>query len=498
MLKMDQANGVKGEWLFSILLLVSALALLALKWAIYSQYGYQSDVFSYSRAIANTLDGPFMWDPVHTYLFGSHSYLLLLLFLPIYAVQASPFVLVGSSVAAHILASWFVFRLGEKLFSSKWTGVGLGAMYLINPFVLEHIVMPVYGFQPDVWAPPFIFAACYYFSMKRMKATLCFLVLLASVKEEFALLGVGLVGLFLYDRVLVWISPKMAFLSEKGAVPISQSLRQLLLLGVGSLVCVAISIAVLKHGKTISEFHFAPTLSLEQIAGILKGPFLPGAYAHLLFYLPSFLFLPLLFPELLAVVVLRIGINLAVYNPNTPLYMSIGQGWCWGNIAVINLLFLSLLFGLKRLKTWFGVPSSVVGALVYLGVFWNAWLILKPEALGFRSAVLLAPQYSQDVPEAVVSRKKSVKTSRRVLDRAGGEGLLLVSPELMVDFADRDTSVAQFALQLSPRLYSQAQGAVLLRTDSFSVQALDADPAFRRIHADKNVLVFKRILALEK
>jgi uncharacterized membrane protein len=489
---------MKKEIPFLAVILCLGGGLLALKWAIYSQYGYQSDVFSYSRAITNTLNGRFMWDPVHTYLFGSHSYLFLLLFVPLYLIQSTPFWLIGSSVVAHVIASWFVCQLGSRLFSCRVIGNALGLWYIVNPFVIEHVVMPTYGFQPDVLAPPFIFAACFYLTSNREAAAFLSLVLLSSIKEEFALLALGLVALFAYQRLCASVSPKLDLLSVPQSISFRSSLAQILLLVSGCIACFAVSALVLKHGKTISEFHFAPSLSVDQIRVILSGSFLREAYNHLAFYLPSFLFLPILLPELLSVVVLRIGINLAVYSPNTPMDMSVGNGWCWGNVAVINLLFLGMVFGLRRLSVFSGIPDIAVRTVVIFGLMWNVWLLASPEALGFRSAIWLANDYVGKIPDAMLQRKKSVESARAALRRDGIKGLILVSPELMVDFPDQDTSVAQFALRLSPRLFGQAQAAVLLPNDTVSIHTLASDPNFHRIHEDKHVVVFKRLFTLQK
>lgn len=259
MAKGNRLHKLLPHFFFWVVVLIFAAALAVLKWRIYCQHGYQSDVFSYSRAIANTLDGRFMWDPVHTYLLGSHSYLLLLLFVPIYALLPSPFILISSSVLSHVLAMWFVVRLSQVLFASVWIGFFWGAFYFLNPFILEQVVMPVYGFQPDIWAAPFIFATCYYFALGRMWATLFSLALLAAVKEEFALLGVGLVALLGCNHVYPWLSPKLNLFSHRAKSVLEKGSRpQIFPLGAGAVVFMALSFAVLQHGKSIKEHHFPP------------------------------------------------------------------------------------------------------------------------------------------------------------------------------------------------------------------------------------------------
>lgn len=166
MLIRKRCNLLIDAAIFGLFIILSCLLLL-IKWQWFSSYAFTSDVFSYSRTLANTLNGHFMWEPTHSYVFGNHAYLVLILFLPIYLFWNSAFVLIGSSVLAHLLATVFIFKISQRLFHSKWVGYAVAATYFLNVFILEQILMPVYGFQPDVWAAPFIFAAVhFYYSAK--------------------------------------------------------------------------------------------------------------------------------------------------------------------------------------------------------------------------------------------------------------------------------------------------------------------------------------------
>ncbi|MFO0415646.1 MAG: hypothetical protein ACK5Y6_00020, partial [Pseudomonadota bacterium] len=74
----------------------------------------------------------------------------------------------------------------------------------------------------------------------------------------------------------------------------------------------------------------------------------------------------------------------------------------------------------------------------------------------------------------------------------GINGLILVSPNLMGVFHDRDTVVPQFAQNVSPGLFIRAQGAVVLATDLQSVEILVKNPAFQKAYQDSDVIVFEK------
>lgn len=195
---------------------------------------------------------------------------------------------------------------------------------------------------------------------------------------------------------------------------------------------------------------------------------------------------------------LRIGVNLTVYNPNTPTAMSAGAGWCWGNVAVMSLLFLAGMFGVKRVTSIFRLQSVVIVAVLVAGTVFNTWIILSPNKLGFSSAVWLADVYFRPSSPVFHSRRVSIDKVRNLLKVDRLEGLLLVSPQLMVEFSDRDIAVPQFALHVAPRLLSQAQAAVLLRTDTASRQVVESDASFWVCFEDENLVVFEKLTASEK
>lgn len=464
-------------------------ALLAIKWQLFINYSYTSDVFSYSRALANTLSGRFMWDPTHGYLFGNHAYIFLLLFLPIYLLWNSAFVLIGSSVFAHLLSTFFIFRLSSKIVDSSLVGYSIAVAYFFNPFILEQVLMPVYGFQPDVWAPAFIFSTLYFYFSGKMPLCIAALGLLASVKEEFALLSVGIVALlaldFLYERMFPAFSMGHGIVGER-------KFSNLILLGVCGAVFTVTSFGILLHAKKVTEFAFAPSLSVSQLTGVLNASLLPEAFNHLFYYLPSAAYIPLLFPEIIIVVLLRIALNFLVYQPHSPSMMSMGAGWSWGNVAVINLLFLGFIAGIKRAHSVFKIPKAALLAIACGAVCWNVYAIATPNVLGFKPASQVWSEETGALADSTRGLRSSMVRVQALLTESDVHGVLIISPYLFMEFPDRDAAVFGFAKNVNPRLLSQAQAAVFLQTDSEGVKAFEERSDFQRVYSDENVSVFLR------
>lgn len=477
--------------LLASMLICASAAFLYMKWGWFDSYGYTSDVFSYSRALANTLNGRFMWDPTHAFVFGNHAYLLLLLFLPFYLFFDTAFVLIASSVVAHALAAVMVLKLSETLRAGKWTSALLAACYFANPLLLEQVLMPLYGFQPDVWAPALVFSALYFYFAEKVWLSAFSLILLASVKEEFALLGVGLVAFLALDYVYERLMPRLAV---GAGLPGRRGIRGLLLLGCVTTAALALSLGVLVYAKIVSEFSYAPSLSAGEAIRALSFGALGEAFDHLKFYSSTMAFGSFLCPELVVTVLARIMVNFQVYQPHTPEMMSIGSGPSWGNVSVVNLLFLGLIVGVKRAashvqRSWRLVIPVLVGVIV-----WNVCAVMNPSVLGFESAirVWIAHRESADV-EAIRNLQESVRAGKAILDQTvSASAIVLISPELFKDFHDRNAVVFGFAKNTNPKLLKQATGAVLRNRDAQNIAFLRESEQFGVAYEDRNVTVLKR------
>lgn len=472
-------------------LLIGGLGLLYVKWELFNLYAYTSDVFSYSRALSNTWRGRFMWDPTHSFLFGNHSYLVLLVFLPFYLIGDTAFVLIGSAVVAHVWASVMVWRLSAKVCQSESLGWLLGGCYFTNVLLLEHVLMPVYGFQPDVLAPAFLFSALYFYFSQRHYWCLGSFALLSSVKEEFALLAVGLVGLLVLDRAYEKWFPR---LSLGAGVAGNRSRKFLALLSAITAGLAVISVATLTYGKSVTEFSIVPTLRLEGLLASLGLHSFSEGLDHLAYYGATLGFLPILCPELLCTVLIRVFVNFQVYHPHTPELMSVGSGWSWGNVSVVNLMFLGLIVAVKRLKSTFKSLNRPLIVTLTCIVVWNGYAITRAHILGFKPAIAVwRDQRRQADAEAIRSLQESVRLGKRSLSsRVSPDGIVLISPMLIKDFGDTNAVVLGFARNVNRELLNQAQGAVLQQKDRDGIAYVNAMSEFDAAYSDRNITAFSR------
>lgn len=445
--------------LLLVLVLVGGL-LLAAKWFLYSHFLITSDVFSYSRALANTFNGRFLWDPTSGFLFGQHSYVLLLAFLPFYFVTTSAFTLIASGAIAHVAAGYFVARLTAGLFPGVRVLPTLAALaYLLNAFVLQYAVMMAYGFQPDVLAPPFFFAAFAYYVEGRKKGVIVGLTCLALVKEEFALLAFGVVCLLAWDLLLATKCPRLRALGQHDQSPrcTSRDIAKLILL---SAALVAVSFATLKIGKAVTDFSYAPDLGPEE----LKKVFLPGSLAVGLNYAFelswSVAFLNFFCPELLPVIALRGTVNMVTYGSPQAHAVS------WSQVTLCLLLVLSVIGSIRRLAN-LGIDLRVLSSWSALAVCCSILMFVSPEMMGVKSGGLELRDslLNKSVAQHRRQLARSVRKVRKLVRLQASRGLILVSPPLLKSFQERDAMVARFVTERRPSLLEDANAAVLLGQD---------------------------------
>jgi uncharacterized membrane protein len=143
----------------------------------------------------------FVWQTLHGRLFfypqygisffGDHFAPILFLFVPLYAIWASPLVLILGQALALAIGAWFVHQIARRhLPRGAW---GFALVYALHPTVL-HVAM--FDFHPIVLMIPLSLAAYYCYLTRRWIGLSIALVCLAACQEE-AAITVAAFGLYM-------------------------------------------------------------------------------------------------------------------------------------------------------------------------------------------------------------------------------------------------------------------------------------------------------------
>jgi uncharacterized membrane protein len=178
----------------------------------YALKSYLNDLGTYDQVVWNTLHGNFfkmtcsMINGVYDYL-GGHFSLILLMFVPLYAIKASPvWFLAFQSLAVGLGAIPIYWMAREKL-KNYWVALIFLFSYLLNPFLHNALL---YDFHEVVLAVVFASWGFYFLEKKNDKAFIICSFLLALSQEHMALL-VFMMGLYAYfiqkrKKFGLWVS----------------------------------------------------------------------------------------------------------------------------------------------------------------------------------------------------------------------------------------------------------------------------------------------------
>jgi len=148
------------------------------------------DFSFYDRPLANPLANGFLFNDIESRsVLGTHAYLLLLIFLPLYALSPSPFWLLAGQAVLVGLAVVAAFLCIRKASGDGLTAAFLAAAFLLNPFTARAVQ---YVFHPEIFYPATLFLLLLAFLSRRPVLFLCCLCAVAAVKEDAILPLVGL------------------------------------------------------------------------------------------------------------------------------------------------------------------------------------------------------------------------------------------------------------------------------------------------------------------
>lgn len=160
---------------------------------------YLNDLGTYDQVVWNTLHGDFfgmtcsMINGVYNYL-GGHFSLILLIFVPLYAIWSSPIWFLALQALAVGIGGVPIYLLAKDKLKNHWAALIFLLSYLLNPFLHNALL---YDFHEVVFAVGFASWAFYFMEKKNDKAFIVCSILLTFSQEHMALL-VFMMGLYAY------------------------------------------------------------------------------------------------------------------------------------------------------------------------------------------------------------------------------------------------------------------------------------------------------------
>lgn len=165
----------------------------------YALKSYLNDLGTYDQIVWNTLHGDFfrmtcsMINGVYNYL-GGHFSLILLVFVPLYAIWSSPIWFLALQALSVGLGAVPIYLMAKEKLKNCWAAIIFLLSYLLNPFLHNALL---YDFHEVVFAVGFASWAFYFLEKKNNKAFIVCSVLLALSQEHMALL-IFMMGLYAY------------------------------------------------------------------------------------------------------------------------------------------------------------------------------------------------------------------------------------------------------------------------------------------------------------
>lgn len=294
------------------------------------------DLGFFAQSLWNTLHGSFFGisiDPYGQHLWGYHFFLLHSLLIPLYAVWASPLVLLAVQAASVAATGWCLYLLGRLWLSKPWMAAVPVLAYTLHPQVHSAALgFLFYGFHPEVLFPPFFVLGVYFAARGLFRHSMLSWVAGLAVREEFALVWIGL-------GVYWMLRPETRRLGR--------------IVAVGSLVyllTVTLYVIPTWSGKD-RPFYFAGFAYLPFFGGSASplATIWPQLRAHLLTIVRPFGFLPLLDPFSL-IVMPTYALYASAWSAGYLIPLSPGSAH---NTAIVPVMAVSVLRTISGVS-WFG------------------------------------------------------------------------------------------------------------------------------------------------
>jgi len=193
-----------ADKLIWILILVYASVFSYICFLKYASFNYHDWDFASDVSILwNSVHGKMLYYPfLEENIFGAHLYLIILLFVPVYAVFQHPLTLLFMQSLFLGLGAYPLYLLA-RLLLDKTTAITVSIIYLLYPS-LGYINLFETHFE--IYAIFFLFFALYYFEKEKFRYFLLFSILAMMCKENVSI-AVFMLGIYaaIRRRPLKWI-----------------------------------------------------------------------------------------------------------------------------------------------------------------------------------------------------------------------------------------------------------------------------------------------------
>lgn len=200
---------------------VEFIRLPMLRYDRYGTFGFDLGIYDQGTWLLSQFKDPFVTIR-GLELFGHHANIFLLLLAPFYRLGAGPIFLLVVQVVAQASGAIAIFLLARDLLKSKWAGVGLGAVLLLNP---TYQWLTWEFFHPDAVAIGPLLFAYWAARNRRWSWFTAAAILTVFCKEDLALAVavLGLVILFRGDRrrgaIVAALSTAYFFFATRVLIP---------------------------------------------------------------------------------------------------------------------------------------------------------------------------------------------------------------------------------------------------------------------------------------
>jgi uncharacterized membrane protein len=137
---------------------------------------------SFDRPIEQTLHGNLLWsDTLRMSMLGIHANWLMLAFVPLYALVASPYWLIAGQVVAFAGAAFVLFLYGRQILGDDVAALLIAAAFLCNRYTVRAVN---HGFVIDDFYPLAFVLLLYAFRRSNAALAALAVVLILSIKED--------------------------------------------------------------------------------------------------------------------------------------------------------------------------------------------------------------------------------------------------------------------------------------------------------------------------
>lgn len=354
---------------------------------IFNYFDYNDfDLAIYNQVIWNTLHGKFFYSSIRGGIyFKDHLPLILLIFLPPYAIFQSPLTLLFLQSIFLGLAAWPLFLLAKEELQIEYC-IGIVFLYLIYPPVG---LVNLFEFHPDAFTPLFLLFTFYFLIKNKFNLFVIFMILSLLCKEDVSI-AVLMLGVY--------------------AAFIKKSKRWIFTPLFSGIIWFTLSIFIVipyfnkgQYSYTVFYSHLGNSFP-EMIRTAISHPILvlkSMFSTHKLKYLIQ-LFVPVSFLSFFNLPALLITIptfmrNLLSANPATS---SINYQY---TATLIPFIFISTVYGLKRILMFNAIKkySNVIITLVLFTGVISSW-ILGPQLHLINEILIYRSDYLDKVREKFI------------------------------------------------------------------------------------------------